>query len=276
MSEDSIRHLKKLYHSNVEVLILAAKMSKMNLRNEEKDWITTEIHTAIQEHLSPHGWKRLHELLPLAAVIGIFVALLSLAGAAWYYAFSKVEARATFETHTTETLTRTAERLTSVEGTLTVLRAQIAVQKYSTIPPKELKKHSEELGVLKKNLVQQPNNTPGYWPTAFQIITLYSQASFDTRTIADQRESSYSDVVFPQGAINTIVNQRAVLSNRVRGMSFKNCIIRFDPSVVLENDIFIDCVFIFPPNEQTPSRPLQTIGKTLLASDLSNVTINAS
>ena len=66
-----------------------------------------------------------------------------------------------------------------------------------------------------------------------------------------------------------------VLKNDVHGMVFRNSIIRFDLSVKLSNDVFVDCIFIFPP-EQNPTGPLQQIGRTLLASNLENVTLNAS
>jgi len=58
-------------------------------------------------------------------------------------------------------------------------------------------------------------------------------------------------------------------------MIFRNSIIRFDRSVRLVNDVFINCIFILP-TEENPPKVLQEIGKTLLTSDLSNVTLNAS
>ncbi len=80
----------------------------MALRTEDKTWVAQEIRAAIKEHLNPHGWRKLQQFLPLVGVLGILVALLALAGAGWKYAFSRVEAEAQFQTHTTETLTRTS------------------------------------------------------------------------------------------------------------------------------------------------------------------------
>jgi hypothetical protein len=169
-------------------------------------------------------------------------------------------------------------RTNRIEGALSVLRAELASQKYSTIPPKELKAHVEELKRLKTSLAQLPTTSPGYWPAAFQVIRLASQSNFaDFDKIAHQRgESSYDNVSSrPAGMFGVTTGQRVFLKNHVEGLIFKDSIIRFDPSIQLVNDVFINCVFLIPVQEN-PSKPLQEIGKTLLASDLSRVTLNAS
>ena len=144
--------------------------------------------------------------------------------------------------------------------------------------PKRLKSHRGELNNIKSKLATLPNNTPGYWPISFQIISLASRATSELENVAQQPgESSYDNVSSnpPGVGFGPIENRRVVLKNLVQGMIFKNSIVRFDPSVRLVNDVFINCVFILP-TEENPPKALQEIGKTLLASDLSNVTINAS
>jgi hypothetical protein len=247
----------------------------MALRTEDKTWVAEEIRAAIHEHLNPHGWRKLQAFLPLAGLLGVFMALLAFAGAGWKYAFSKIEAEAQFQTHTTDTLNRTAERVTRIEGTLGILQAQTAATKYSTIPVKELKRHRDELSDVRKNLASLPLDTPNLWPASFQIITLVSRATSDVEKIAEQPEGSMDNVVSdPIGGIRPVENSRIVLRNLVQGVVFKNSIVRFDPSVRLVNDVFINCVFIFPAT-QNPPKPLQEIGKTLLTSDLAKVTINS-
>jgi hypothetical protein len=157
---------------------------------------------------------------------------------------------------------------------LRVIQNQIAAQKYLTVPPKELKAHTQEIKQLKNNFQQVPVDAPGYWPAAFQLITLLSQANSDPN-IVDQRESSYDNVSSNPVGIITVANRRVVLRNTISGLVFENSIVRFDPSVRLVNDVFINCVFIFP-GVQEPSKPLQEIGKALLAADLAHVTLNAS
>lgn len=163
-----------------------------------------------------------------------------------------------------------------IKGILAVLQTRVAVQKYSAVPPKELKTHSEELKQLKTTVAQASPSTPGYWPIAFQVIQLASQSTFTNWEKLARRESVFDNVSSrPAGGFGVRENDRAFLKNHVEGLIFKNSIIRFDPNVELVNDVFIDCVFILPVQEN-PSRPLQQIGKTLLASDLSKVTLNAS
>jgi hypothetical protein len=167
----------------------------------------------------------------------------------------------------------------NLTGIVSVLQSQVFALRFSAIPPSELKSHVEELKKLKTSLAQTPPVSPGYWPAAFQVIELFSQSAFtgvDLQSIMSRQESSFDNVGSnPPGGMSPVENSRVVLKNLIQGMVFKNSIVRFDPSVRLVNDVFINCVFIFPA-AQNPSRPLQEIGKTLLASDLSTVTLNAS
>jgi hypothetical protein len=119
-------------------------------------------------------------------------------------------------------------------------------------------------------------NTPGYWPAAFQAITLTSKAISNADNIKETRESEFTDVTSnPPGQIR-INTKRVVLGGLVQGLVFENATVRFTPNVRLINDVFINCVFIFPIDSQSPPKQLQQIGKELLASDLSKVTLNAS
>ena len=174
-------------------------------------------------------------------------------------------------------LTNIDERTSRIEGELNVLHGELLAQKYSAVSPKELKVHRDELKEVKTTLAQLPVKTsPGYWQVSFQIITLFSRATFNVEKVALQPESSMDNVVSnPPGVAKVRENSRLVLKNLIQGITFKNSIIRFDPSVRLINDVFIDCVFLFPVVE-TPPKPLQEIGTELLASDLSNVTLNGS
>jgi hypothetical protein len=210
--------------------------------------------------------------------LGVFVALLALAAGGWNYAFSRVGQEAAFQVHTTDTLNLTAARLTRIEGKLGILQAQNAATKYSTIPIKELRGHRDELASVKSNLASLPQDVPNFWPASFQIITLLSQANSQLETIGKQPLSVMSDVRYINmpGLIGFAVRDNNVLlKNLVEGVTFTNSVVHFDPSVRLVNDTFINCVFVFPADENPP-KSLQEIGKTLLASDLSKVTLNAS
>src|ERR1019366_9003703 len=151
--------------------------------------------TLIDERLKNGGRKAL-EILPLAGILGVFVALLALAGAGWKYAFSRVEIETQFRTQTTDTLKQTSDKITHVESILGILQAQIAATNYSTIPKQQLEEHRSELANAKMNLAVLPHDTPNFWPVSFQIITLLSQAEAVTvmETVGRSPLSIYSNV----------------------------------------------------------------------------------
>lgn len=242
----------------------------MALRKEDQIWVADKIREDVKEHLNPHGRRKAREFIPLAGILGVFVGLMALAGSGWFYAFSRVDKEARFEQSTTDSLSRIDERLK-------LIPAQIAAVRYSTAPPKELKAHRDELADLKRSLANIPPDTPNFWPTSFQVITLLS------KTISGIKPSSKPEVdltdvsgvnfgknlVFPPGT-------RVFLHKRIANSVFTDTVVRFDPNVILENVTFVNCILIFPELQQ-PSKPLQNIGNVLLmASDLSNITIPAS
>ena len=162
-----------------------------------------------------------------------------------------------------------------IKGTLSVIQAQIAARNYSTVPPKDLKNHREELKEIKAKLVQAQPNTPGYWPAAFEVIRLLSKTNFDIEP-SGKRELYLKNLsgISPR-TISVPPGTRVLLQGLIQNSIFQDMIVRFDQSVRLQNVTFINCIFIFPM-EQNPPKPLQQIGITLLASDLSKVTITAS
>ncbi len=167
--------------------------------------------------------------------------------------------------------------MSGIENTLSFLQAQNVAQKYSAIPVLELKKHRDELATARKVLSGIPQDTPNFWPASFQIITLLSQAQFQLETIGKLPLSIMDDVkMINMPALGFVVREKNVLlKNLVQGVHFENSVIHFDPSVRLVDDTFANCVFILPPQENPP-KSFQEIGRTLLTSDLSKVTLNAS
>lgn len=160
-----------------------------------------------------------------------------------------------------------------IKGILSVLQAQIATQKYSSIPPEKLKEHREELKDLKNKLASTNKDSPNFWPVSFQVINLLSKAlSYienpnPTESVVEDTEGTFIE---KNGSV-------VLLKGLIRNSQFKDSVIRFDPSVRLVNVTFKNCVFVFPLAEPNPPKPLQQIGSILLAaSDLTKVTINAS
>ena len=189
-----------------------------------------------------------------------------------------MDKQARFEEKTSGRLDSIEKRLLGIENTLKVLPAQITISKLSTIPPKELKQHKQELVQAKNALATTPPDTPNVWPTGFEIISLLSRAQFgaEMEKVAQQREGVMDNVRSnPPGLMAPIRNNRIVLKNLIQGITFINSIVRFDPSVQLANDTFINCIFVFPA-DANQSKPLQKLGEILLTSDLSHVIVNAS
>jgi hypothetical protein len=111
---------------------------------------------------------------------------------------------------------------------------------------------------------------------SFQIITLLSraQAPKEMESLVKQPLTVFENVSFTNFPM---VERRKniLLRKSVSGITFYDSVIHFDPDVNLSNDLFVNCVFILPWQEN-PSKTLQQIGTTLLAADLSKVTLNAS
>lgn len=94
-----------------------------------------------------------------------------------------------------------------VKALVHVLQAQFAAGKYSAVPVKDLKGHRDELDGVKSKLASVPSTTPGYWPVAFQIISLASKATSDVVVPIDKPEGSIEDVISNRpGAIAPLRN----------------------------------------------------------------------
>ncbi len=199
-------------------------------------------------------------------VLALFVGVLAFAGAGWNYAFSRVDKEARFEQSTTDSLRR-------IDETLKLIPAQIATSKYSDAPPKELRAHSDELRAIKTSLVSANQSAPNYWPISFQVINLLSLAESYIQN-PKAGESTLDNV---SGVNITNNGDVVVLEHNISNSTIENSVIRFDPTVRLQNVTFKNCVFIFPSGDANPAQPLKDIGNVLLrASDLSNVSVTAS
>jgi hypothetical protein len=240
----------------------------MPLRNEDREWVADRIQAVVSEHLNPHGWRKAREFIPLAGMLGVFIGLLALAGSGWNYAFSRVDKEARFEQSTTDNLSR-------INEALKLIPAQIAVAQYSTIPPKELNAHRDELRKIKTTLASTKRDTPGFWPATFQLITLLSKATspvepqhamLDLTDVSGIGARAFS---YPPGSV-------IKLHKQIGDSVFTDAIIYLDSNVVLRNVTFINCTLVLP-EIQTPPMPLEEIGNQLLsASDLSHITITGS
>jgi hypothetical protein len=98
------------------------KEESMAIRNEDWKAINTAIDDAIAT-LKPRGWKKalhiLREWSVLGATATVIIALLALAGTAFYQAVARVERQAAFETNTTRTLEEIRSEIKELRGSQT-------------------------------------------------------------------------------------------------------------------------------------------------------------
>jgi len=162
---------------------------------------------------------------------------------------------------------------------LGLLRIQLNSQKFQSLSPIDLKKHGDELRTSQKALARLAPTSPGYWPTAFELIQLVSQANPNSNSSIENTPNGVTmkDVhSFPLGAI-TRSGEKIDLAGIISGVVFKNCVIQFETDIRLSDDLFVNCIFIFPKGKaDVPPQNLQDIAKTLLASDIAKVTVKAS
>jgi hypothetical protein len=65
----------------------------------------------------------------------------------------------------------------SLTGIVEGLKLRVSALRFTAIPAADPKSRIEELKKFKITLTKTPQNTPEYWPVAFQIITLLSKAT---------------------------------------------------------------------------------------------------
>ncbi len=102
---------------------------EMALRNEDKDWIQSEIQAAIAV-LEPHGWRKVTHFLKewglVATVFAVPLTLLGLLITVVIFAANGITKNAEFRTHT-------EDRLTGIEGNLARINATLEGQKLKQI-----------------------------------------------------------------------------------------------------------------------------------------------
>lgn len=246
----------------------------MKLRSDDQEWLRTEIATQISnvvDQFKPHGLKKLAHWLREWGIIGtnitIIVALLAMTLSAAYYAFSRVGKEAAFEA-------TTGKRLDDIEDKLKLIPARIAEAQYSTIPPKDLKAHREELNAVKTTLLSSDRNTPSYWQVSLQLVNLLSIAA----SYVENPNRGHSILADSSGVQVVNNGDVVVLRGKISNSLIENSVIQFDPTIQLVNVTFKKCVFIFPSSgDMMPPKNIQQIGDQLLAAkDISSVLLTAS
>jgi hypothetical protein len=202
-------------------------------------------------------WKERNWAIPSA------LALLGLLGTGTYWLSGVIIDRQTKPL--ADALNQTTERLVRIEGRLSVQAAQDKVRTLAALPRKDLRQHSKELVTLKSELAKTVKTVPQFWPTSFKLISLTSRALSPLES-TPLKSSVVADS-------NSVELRYAVvtLAGHVSQSRFIDCVIIFDPDVRLNQVLFVNCVVPAGPYVLHPT--LERIGETLLASNISNVTL---
>jgi hypothetical protein len=159
-----------------------------------------------------------------------------------------------------------------LEAALVTLQCKVLAQQFAAIPVSQLPEHRQELRDARTQLAAVNPDTPGFWPTTFQLITLLSRATSAVE-IEKPKEIEISNVSdFPFAGE---LGQRVVLAGEIKNTVFNDAVVRLDPEVHLDNVTFNGCVIIFPDTPK-PSNSLREIAAQLLSSNLPHATIRGS
>jgi hypothetical protein len=155
---------------------------------------------------------------------------------------------------------------------LVILQCKVLAQQISAIPVSQMRDHREELRNARTQIAAVDADTPGYWPTTFQLITLLSRATSAVE-IEKPKEIVISNVSdFPFAGE---LGERIMLAGQIKNTVFTDAVVRLDPEVHLENVTFNNCVIIFPDTSK-PSSSIRDIAAQLLSSNLPHATIHGS
>lgn len=109
------------------------------MKPEDRKWVSAEVARQIEiakDAFRPHGWRRVTNFLREWGLAGTAItapiALLALAGAGWYYAFSRVDKTARFEADTSSRLGNIDKDIKTINDSLTSLKITQAAQNPST------------------------------------------------------------------------------------------------------------------------------------------------
>jgi hypothetical protein len=241
--------------------------------------------------LKPRGWKKavrlLRELGPLAASVGLFVALLGVTTGALYQSFAHVKEETQFRTHT-------EDRLGRIEADLKSLLAVNTIRQAAELKPHELslelpkvresiqtaqetgtKLPDQALGEIQTRLLNVNEASPGYWPLAFALIS-YRSIIITGMLSPPGPLSVFKDVRFQGAQQSKVGGVAVVLGGLIEGVDFVNSWVEFDLSapLVLKNTHFDHCVLVFRGMQvESPSPLYQRIARQILASTVADVKI---
>ena len=260
----------------------------MKLRNEDQEWLRSEISKAIQvsiDSFTPKGWKRvtnwLREWGITTIAVTVPITLLGIALAAVYVAVGEVKQNAEFRG-------RTDQRLRDIESFIALLQAPQnpktvlgkigsldqkvfpqflpALRKVTEQPINAVQPNPETLQAILVKLRHTDETSPDYWPAVLQFLSFVSA----TLAPAGVPPSGQPPIVLHNSSAGRIVEEAQTIrldGGSIENGEFTKCRIIFTQNPVrMKNVLFTNCVFEIPSTE--PNLYLKKAGQLLLASNL--------
>ncbi len=278
----------------------------MAVRRETKEQIQSEVDLQLSkavESLKPKGFRKtytlIRELVGAAGALTLVLAHWGIVVTLWIFASNRVDQNARFQAHSEDLQKQTADRLDNIEGSVKALQNLIAKQ----APEKTLKAvaslpqsdFNRTLPTL-RSLAEQPlpqtkataaviheisyklrvanQNSAEYWPTVLQFIQFASSVLAPPTGVPPHGEPT-SEI-----SKNTGIRIRIRLKGQVvlldggdlgDDVQFQNCRIIFtDHPVRMRGVKFISCIFEMPPLA-SPTPYIESVARTLLASNFESV-----
>jgi hypothetical protein len=223
----------------------------------------------------PRVWKRIWKERNFA--VGIFgsvvvIVLAILGGSGWVFDLYLDHALTIHLQPLRDDIAHIDKRVTRIEAAAKIQSASAVVKDLKNAPVADIQKHRDQIQNAKQTLAHAADKTlPDYWPTTAGILRLASvSASSPTINLGLEPTNSAKNVfglTLPPG--------RWILSGTISHCMFKNSVIVFDPSVKLQEVIFINCIFLLPENIESPAPSIRNIGEKLLqAANIMNVKLS--
>ncbi|MGI9069955.1 MAG: hypothetical protein ACR2JB_01165 [Bryobacteraceae bacterium] len=258
--EDRVSQIESRLASVEKTIDEAATKEQLGNVNTSLNGITHQLNEIRDRRgLWKSFWKERNWAIPTVIV------LLGMMGTGTYWVAGVIIDRQTKPL--ADALNQTNQRLVRIEGRLNVQTVQDRVKILAALPRNDLRQHSKELTTLKAELAKAVKTVPEFWPTSFQLISLTSRALSPLESTPPK-----SGVVSDSNSVEVRYSV-VTLKGHVSQGRFIDCVIIFDPSVRLNQVLFVNCVFEFPAGPYVLQPTLERIGGALLASDISNVTL---
>jgi hypothetical protein len=295
----------------------------MPLREDQKSFIREEIKAQLEERvrelagsLNPKGWKKLafilRQLGPIIGTVAVILALAAITIGALYQSFAHVEQEVKFRTQTENDLTTVKSDIKEIEQLLAKqdVLAQAAlplVDFQATLPglssslivarKQQVIVPSQVVNNLSQKLIAVGASTPGFWPTASELVNYKSYLSSPQKyatirlpncdphpardlTLKTPLKDGSTETATLHNAL-TITQENCFLDldehNVLEDYICHNCVVKYSGGLLtLKSPVeFKDCLFMFSIRSQPATPSGKSLAEALLSQSPQDVKIPA-